>query len=845
MTKVKKSAIIHLITCVYCANSIKTFYRRIKMSYSAVGIVAALVLIIENLDIMSNRNGAFGIRIWKIYRRFLFSVLIFYFTDILWGLFYQYNLKQLLFIDTALYFIMIATTLWLWSTYVVAYLCIKGFFGKFFLYAGRIVACVITLCSILNFFVPVMFIVKEDGSYKPLAGRYIVLDLQIFLLVILAIYSAFVYFRLKKVNIKSSRYRIISLFGLFMTAFMVAQVYFPPLPLCAIAYLLGTCLLRAFVISEEKEEYRMKVQEAEQIRTLKKSVTSLLDNMPALSFSKDAKTGIYLACNQAFAEYAHKKDPEGVIGLTDAQIFDKVTAEHFVDDDKMALSMDEPYIFFEDVPDAAGNQRQFQTTKLKFIDTDGRLCTLGMCQDVTDMVSIRREYATSKEEYEKARKNSIIFTRIAQTLSHGYADMYYVDLNTDDFIEFNTDPESGELKETRCGSDFFESCKAAAKKYVFPEDLDVFLNGMKRENVLNSLEKNGFFTITYRLITKKGPYYVALRINRIETDNCIVVGVTDVNDEMKQRTLNERLAEQRTAYTRLSALFGDLLYAFIVNPETGQYREFGSKEDYNAFNISKDGQDFFTISRKRFESIAHPDDLEKILSAFTLERMMEEIDNNGIFAINYRLKFKDSYRYVQLKANKVEETEGTRLIVGLMDTDALVRQEEDFERRLSQAQTKANIDALTGVKTKFAYLEAESRLNRRIENEEKLEFAIAILDVNDLKKINDNEGHQAGDRYLRDACKIICDTFKRSPVYRVGGDEFAVVIQGDDFKRVEKLAEKFNERNIESAKNGGIVIACGVSKFEKDSVVAEVYKRADRNMYENKNMLKSIKRDNV
>ena len=79
----------------------------------------------------------------------------------------------------------------------------------------------------------------------------------------------------------------------------------------------------------------------------------------------------------------------------------------FIEDYKMALSMDEPYIFFEDVQDGAGNPRQFQTTKLKYTDTTGRLCTLGMCQDVTDMVRIQRENATTKEAYEKYAKNEL------------------------------------------------------------------------------------------------------------------------------------------------------------------------------------------------------------------------------------------------------------------------------------------------------------------------------------------------------------------------------------------------------------------------------------------------------
>ena len=83
--------------------------------------------------------------------------------------------------------------------------------------------------------------------------------------------------------------------------------------------------------------------------TYRQALAALLDNMPALTFTKDAKTGEYVACNQKFAEYAHKESPEGVVGLTDAQIFDPETAAHFEEDDRMALSMDEPLIIFEDV----------------------------------------------------------------------------------------------------------------------------------------------------------------------------------------------------------------------------------------------------------------------------------------------------------------------------------------------------------------------------------------------------------------------------------------------------------------------------------------------------------------
>ena len=147
----------------------------------------------------------------------------------------------------------------------------------------------------------------------------------------------------------------------------------------------------------EQENRRLmeEIQSAEKLAELMGSVSSLLTNMPAMSFSKDAQTGKYLACNQAFAEYAHKACPEDVVGLTDHEIFDPVTADHFVQDDQKALSMDSAYIFFEDVPSAAGVLRNLQTTKIKFTDNKGRLCLLGMCVDVTEMARIKTAEAAS------------------------------------------------------------------------------------------------------------------------------------------------------------------------------------------------------------------------------------------------------------------------------------------------------------------------------------------------------------------------------------------------------------------------------------------------------------------
>ena len=310
----------------------------------------------------------------------------------------------------------------------------------------------------------------------------------------------------------------------------------------------------------QKENIRLK-EEADahkKIAELKESVSALLTNMPAMTFSKDVTTGIYIACNQAFADYAHKESPEGVVGLTDYEIFDDKTAKHFIEDDKKALSMEKPYIFYEDVPDAAGNPRRFQTTKLKFIDNTGRQCLLGLCQDITDAMSIKREYV----------------------------------------------------------------------------------------------------------------------------------------------------------------------------------------------------------------------------------------------------------------------------------------------ERLAKLQDESRIDALTGIKNKNAYQDTEEIMDHRISEKGLSDFAITVLDINDLKKINDTFGHIEGDRCIREACDIISSIFEESQLFRIGGDEFVVISQNKDYERISTLVNKLNQYNEEALGYGGILIACGMSRYDNDGSVSPVFERADELMYKNKKELKKIQQKN-
>ena len=587
---------------------------------------------------------------------------------------------------------------------------------------------------------------------------------------------------------------------------------------------------------------RKLLEEAAEVEELKQTITSLLDNMPGMNFTKDAETGAYLACNQAFAAFARKKDPSEVVGHTPEELFDAETARRFVEDDRMALSMDEPYIFYEDVPGPDGSHRQMKTTKQKYTDANGRLCVMGIFLDVTDSFRISRGSVDSRESYEKARNSGVIFTHIAETLARGYMELYYIDVNTEEFVEYRTDAETGSLRESRRGWHFFEECLDMVDAHVFPEDRDAVKRALDRKTLVAALDQNDSYTETFRLSGEPEPKYVSMNITRLQDDDrYLILGITDVDEEVKQRHAAQQMEEEQVAYNRISALAGDFFCIYIVDPETSQYREFRTTGSFTSIERPSEGVDFFDDTRENALGTVYPEDRERFLSMLTRKNVLAEVNENGIFTLSYRLMKNSEPCYVQLKAAMVEEKEGKRLIIGVNDIDAQVRQEEEYGKRLAQARIEANIDALTGVKNRNAYRVYEDRINAQIDMDRAQEFAITILDVNDLKKVNDTQGHKAGDQYLRDACRIICSTFKRSPVFRVGGDEFCVLSQGDDYERIEELVALMNAHNEAAIRDGGIVIALGMSRFERDTRVAAVYERADKNMYDNKSDLKAKK----
>ena len=201
----------------------------------------------------------------------------------------------------------------------------------------------------------------------------------------------------------------------------VTQIVSISVVLLISAILMFVYILHAIQKQKETEENNLKLEgelkSASELVDLMSSLSSLITNIPAMAFTKDAETGVYLACNQALAEYSGKKSPEEVIGRTDYDIYDRDVAEHFVYKDKMALEKDRAYVYFEDVLDRDGKTvRNLQTTKMKYIDKTGRLCLVGICVDVTETARAKAEEAAAEVRIREEKKKKDMEENYRRTL---------------------------------------------------------------------------------------------------------------------------------------------------------------------------------------------------------------------------------------------------------------------------------------------------------------------------------------------------------------------------------------------------------------------------------------------
>ncbi len=430
-----------------------------------------------------------------------------------------------------------------------------------------------------------------------------------------------------------------------------------------------------------------------------------------------------------------------------------------------------------------------------------------------------------------------INTKISRALMANYISIYYVNTITGEYIGYSGSKTYEMLKIEENGTNFFEDSQTNIDRVVYEEDRELMHRVMTKDNILTNIQNNKYFLVNYRLIVDGEPTYVSLKALKLADDDTnMVVGVRNIDEQTKLELEAEKKMKKNITYSNIAlALAQNFLSIYYIDINTNEYIEYNLDSEKQSLNKVSSGTQFFEDSIINAKKLIYKEDLDKFLSAVNKENLLNALKVRKTFRITYRLMIDGIPTYMSFVALTLFH-DSSHIILGISNINEQKKKEMELELEKSKART----DGLTGANNKYSYLETEDVYNNRIKNKENLKFSVVVCDINNLKKINDTYGHMAGDQLIKDAKNVISSVFEYSTIYRVGGDEFAIILEDKDYNNRDELIKKFNDINKENKANDKVVIAIGISDYNSktDYILQDIFNRADSLMYENKDKLK-------
>ncbi len=231
-------------------------------------------------------------------------------------------------------------------------------------------------------------------------------------------------------------------------------------------------------------------------------------------------SSFFRECRKNLKKVIHPEDLEKILAVMEKK--------------EVISLLDKMPVYSIDYRKLANGQTEYCRLKLARPGSESRGVVIGISNIHTQ--SLYRQ--TQETKLQKVHRDSLTYARIAQALAGEYFSIYYVNLDTNAFIEFSSADKYKELQTENNGIDFFESCLHNAPLAVHEDDLETVLYVLNKENMLKELNENGSISVTYRLVNGGKSVYAHMKIILMEDSENdsrhVVVGVSNIDAQIRR-----------------------------------------------------------------------------------------------------------------------------------------------------------------------------------------------------------------------------------------------------------------------------------------------------------------------
>ena len=303
------------------------------------------------------------------------------------------------------------------------------------------------------------------------------------------------------------------------------------------------------------------------------------------------------------------------------------------------------------------------------------------------------EEPTTPEVIKPLQRSDVAFGRIAYALSNGYESVYYVDTESDHYVEFNANGRYSDLQIERSGLNFWADTQNNIPRVVYREDRARVALCLQKEALLDQLINNQPFSLTYRLTIDDEPVYYTLKAVRAGThdDHHIVVGVCNVHAQANEDESEERQASRLDIEGLAVALSNDVESIYYVDADTNSYQEFVANGSYEALQLEVAGEDFFSDCRRNIQDVVYEEDRERVTAALDKVQLLATLMQRRSFSMDYRLMIDGKPTFYRLKAIPVSGVKGHHVIIGVSNIEDQISAEQRLSYNDQAQATYAHI----------------------------------------------------------------------------------------------------------------------------------------------------------
>ena len=323
------------------------------------------------------------------------------------------------------------------------------------------------------------------------------------------------------------------------------------------------------------------------------------------------------------------------------------------------------------------------------------------------------------EKRQKREEDTAVRDSVIAALTKTYNTVWLInDVDTEMCSLYHTDMDETHMEAIRNAlshAKYTDTKTEYVATMVAAEDQERVQEQISLPYILEQFQTKDQFSVGFLRDLETGPRHYRIDFGKVFMPGGrigVMMGFKDVDEVVRQeyamiQALNDarkaeakyrRVAAERMTYGKVAqALAGDYFSIYIVDLDTDKFVEYSAAEEYGRFDVEKEGDDFFGVSRKNMKRLIFEEDRDRFMGIFTKERLMSILKRDGSFTMKYRLMFKDVPIWVSMKATLLTDEDGQHLIIGTNNIDAQMKREEEYQQHIAEARTSARNDFLANM----------------------------------------------------------------------------------------------------------------------------------------------------